>query len=431
MLLDRLNPSLAPQEVRSIWARARAEITTGWQTEEHPRQRLTVADEREHAIFYLAEVLYRIVPAFYEEVAAALGKLYDAAVAADPPTVLRFGTWVGGDMEGSPDVHAKSIRETLARQQQVIINTYYNECLDLAQKLSQSASRVGVLPALTRRIEDYMTLLPGAQAITPSRHDRMPYRVFLGQIAERLRAAPTKDARTATRTRASSAPTSSSSVPACSRIAAGMRATASCGAWQCASTPSASISPRSTCASTRACITPCSRRASTTPAWPTRPAAERQEKLAQVLARDAGPIGEFDALGKRTLAVFDAVMQGRHRYGEEAVGYYVVSGAAGADDVLAPLVLARWANAYDKRTGEIGLDIAPQFESVSTLDSSGETIERLLADPAYRRHLDSRGRSQCVVVGYSHGSLVSGIAATRFAAYNAQRAVSAGASPGG
>ena len=54
----------------------RTELTTAWQTEEHPRERLTVADEREHVLFYLAEILYRIVPAFYEELAEALAKLY-------------------------------------------------------------------------------------------------------------------------------------------------------------------------------------------------------------------------------------------------------------------------------------------------------------------------------------------------------------------
>ena len=79
VLLDRLNPNLDPQEQRHLWARMRNEITTGWQTEEHPRQRLTVADEREHAIYHFAEVLYRIVPAFYEEVATGLEKLYGAA----------------------------------------------------------------------------------------------------------------------------------------------------------------------------------------------------------------------------------------------------------------------------------------------------------------------------------------------------------------
>ena len=43
--------------------------------------------------------------------------------------------------------------------------------------------------------------------------------------------------------------------------------------------------------------------------------------------RIAGPATELDALGKRTLAVFDAIMQGRHRYGPDAIGYFIVSGA--------------------------------------------------------------------------------------------------------
>ena len=67
-------------------------MTTDWQSEEHPRERLTVADEREHAIFYLAEILYRIVPAFYQEIAAALGKLYGASPETiELPVIVRFG----------------------------------------------------------------------------------------------------------------------------------------------------------------------------------------------------------------------------------------------------------------------------------------------------------------------------------------------------
>src|SRR5262249_38332486 len=103
------------------------------------------------------------------------------------PSILHFGSWAGGDMDGNPDVHAKSIRETLARQQQVIINSYFEECQGIARRLSQSASRVGAAPELTKRLEQYMRLLPAARAVTPARHDRMPYRVFLAQIGERLR----------------------------------------------------------------------------------------------------------------------------------------------------------------------------------------------------------------------------------------------------
>jgi len=150
-LLERSNPLLAPQEKLALLARIRADVTIEWQTAEHPRELLTVADEREHAIFYLAEVLYRIVPAFYEELALALARIYGAdAESLELPLLVRFGTWVGGDMDGSTDVHAKSIRETLARQQQVIINRYFDECQSLAQQLSQSAVRVGVSAAVAR-----------------------------------------------------------------------------------------------------------------------------------------------------------------------------------------------------------------------------------------------------------------------------------------
>ena len=75
-LLDRLDPTLTPNETRRIWNSIRIEMTAGWQTEDHPREKLTVADEREHVLFYLVEILYRVVPAFYEEIAQALEKVY-------------------------------------------------------------------------------------------------------------------------------------------------------------------------------------------------------------------------------------------------------------------------------------------------------------------------------------------------------------------
>lgn len=421
ILLDRLNPQLEPQELRHLQARLRTEITTGWQTEEHPRQRLTVADEREHSIFYFSEVLYRIVPAFYEEVATALEKLYGACVAnLAPPSVLRFGTWVGGDMEGSPDVHAKSIRETLARQQQVIVNTYHRECQELGQLLSQSASRVAISPALARRIDEYMTLLPGAQSVAPARHDRMPYRVFLGQVSERLRLTWDNRSNRYERPQQFRADLEllAASLLANKGINAGYhlvrRLTMRVDTF---GFHLATLDLRQHADVHRTVVAQGLDEAG----WSTMPRSERTRRLLQVLERDTGPRGTFDALGRRTLAVFDAALQSRHRYGEAAVGNYIVSGVEGADDVLTPLVLARWAGATDKRTGQVGLDVAPLFESVDVLNGCGAVMRELLAEPAYLAHLNSRGRGQSVVVGYSHGSRDSGFLATRLAVHDAQR----------
>jgi phosphoenolpyruvate carboxylase len=420
-LLERLDPALTPNQQRSLWSSIRMEMTAAWQTEELPRERLDVSDEREQILFYLIEILYQVVPAFYEEIAQALVKVYGAdPVAVRVPAILRFGSWAGGDTDGNPDVHAKTIRESLARQQQVLVNCYFAECRSLAQRLSQSASRVGISPELARRIERYTALLPAARETARVHHERMPYRLFLAQIGERLHHA--YDGRAAgyegpQQFRADIA-----------LIAASLKANKGAHAGlfyverllrriDTFGFHLAALDVRVHASVLHQVIA----RGFDDPAWLARTAGERRELLTQALERDRGPVRELDALGKRALAVFEAIVQSRHRYGADAIGYFIVSGASGADDVLAALLLARWASAYDKRTGEVALDIAPQFESEEALAACGATMQELLADPLYRRHVLSRGSRQCVVVGYSDSNKQAGACASRVFIHEAQR----------
>jgi phosphoenolpyruvate carboxylase len=424
-LLEYSNPVLAPQEKQTLLDRIRADVTIDWQTGEHPRELLTVADEREHAIFYFAEVLYRIVPAFYDEIAAALARLYGVdADSLELPLLVRFGSWVGGDMDGAADVHAKSIRETLARQQQVIINKYFQECQALAQQLSQSSGRVTVSAALTRRIDEYRTLLPGAPALTPLRHDRMPYRVFFGQIAERLR--NTLDGRPNGYDRLTQLRSDVALVIDSLRANRGQHA--GCFLVRRLLTRIdtfgfhlATLDLRQHASVHHAVLA----QGLDDPEWQQRDAGEQLARLVEVLASDAGPRRGFDALGRRTLAVFESIMQGRHRYGPDAVGLYIVSAAATAADVLAPLVLAHWAGARDRLNGTAAIDVAPQFDSVATLEGCGAVMSQLLAEPVYQRHLAARQRMQTVLIGYSESNRESGMMASRLAAYQAQRTLAA------
>jgi phosphoenolpyruvate carboxylase len=422
-LLDRLDPMLTPQDSRNLWSSIRIELTAAWQTEELPRERLTVGDEREQVLFYLIEILYRVVPAFYEEIAQALEKRYGVpADSIELPPILRFGSWVGGDMDGNPDVHAKTIRETLARQQQMILNSYFGDCGTLSQRLSQSAGRVAVSAELTQRMEDYMTLAPGARNMTPARHDRMPYRVFLAQIGERLRLAyegrangyeSARQFRDDIKIIATSLAANKGANAGLFYIRRLLRRIDTFGFHL------ASLDVRQHAGVLHESIA----RGIDDPKWPGRSGAERRRLLAEMLQKDAGPRAELDALGKRNLAVFESFAQARHRYGPEAVGYFIVSGTRGADDVLAALTLARWASVYDKRTGQVALDIAPQFESLDALERCGGILRELLSEPVYRRHLDAHGRRQCVVLGYSDSNKEGGLCASRFAIHQAQRAL--------
>jgi phosphoenolpyruvate carboxylase len=420
LMIERLDPTLTPSERRSVWERIRMEVTSSWQTEAHPNERLTVADEREHALFYLAEVVYRVVPALYEEIALWMESVFGTLPELGRiPPLLRFGSWVGGDMDGNTEVHAKTIRETLQRQQQRVISAYFVDCRALADKLSQSAGRVGVSGELEARIAEYDILLPKAREAASTRHDRMPYRIFLAQVAERLRT--TYDGR----------PNHYESAEHFIRdvelIAASLRAHHGRHAGLfpverllCRARTFgfhlATLDVRQHATVHRDVV----RQGLGQADWYDTEPAVRSKVLCDSLTRDLGPVGAFDAVGRRTLAVFEAMMQARFKYGERAIGQYIVSGTEAPDDVLSALLLARWANITDRRTREVPLDVVPMLESVAALDSAGPVLGELLAESSYRRHLDARGGCQTVLVGFSESTKAVGIAASRHAIYQAQ-----------
>ncbi len=419
-LLERQNPASTRAELDTLWARVRLEVTSIWQTEEHPREGLTVVDEREHVLFYLIDILYRVVPLFYEEIEAALASAYGVPVEqVEVPNILRFGSWVGGDMDGNADVHGKTIRETLQRHQQLIVSTYFKECEQLAESLSQSANRVTVSAALAARIAAYGAILPGAQALAPARHDRMPYRVFFGQISERLKASyegrpnayQNPDELLADIVLAADSLIENRGRHAgyflVRRLMRRVRTfgfhLATLDVIQHAHVHNEVIAQGLDSAQW-ACLAP----------------EERLRQLRDLLARDQGPTASFDAFGRRSLWVFEAIAQARHKFGGRAIGEYIVSGAQGPEDILAVLLLARWADITDKRSGECPLDVAPLLECVEALETAGDVLRALHREPAYRRHLASRANRQMVVLGYSDTNKQGGIAASRWALQVAQ-----------
>ena len=432
LLMTRLDPSLTPVERRNTLERVRSELTTGWQTADNSRDKLTIADEREHVLFFLVEIVYEIIPVFYEEIEESLVLIFgDEARQAKVPEMLHFGSWVGGDMDGLPDVHAKTIRESCARHHALIVNRYYLEALRLAEKLSQSERRTPDIPQPLRdRIEHYKSVVPAARASAPSGHDEMPYRVLLGQIAERLRA--TYDHRSGQYERVeqltddlqiivNSLEANRGRYAGLFLIRRFLRRVRTFGLHL------ATLDVRQNAEVHRQIVG----RALDEAGWDTRPAAERIDRLRDALARDESPPDLLEAAGKRALWVFEAMDYCRHRYGQAAVGSYVISMARDIDDVLSVLLLARWAGLLDNGTGQVALDVAPLFESVAALDAAGPTLARLLADPIYRDHLAARGNRQVVMIGYADSNKESGITASRWVLRKAQEAMLAACAKAG
>ena len=182
-LVNGLDGGRTPGERAADHARLRMALTSSWQTSDSAPVRPTVEGEREHVGYYLTRVLYRVVPVFYETLDQAIVQTYGASL--ELPALLRFGTWVGGDMDGNPNVDAGTIAATFAAQRDAVLGLYVEEIERLGSVLSQSSERVGVAAAVLQRLADYRQRLPQVQA--SPRHADMPYRQLLGLVAQRLR----------------------------------------------------------------------------------------------------------------------------------------------------------------------------------------------------------------------------------------------------
>ena len=80
-LFDNFDPTRTPQERKEDDDRIFMALSSAWQTAEASPVRPSVQDEHHHVGFYLANPIYRIVPALYESLADALQEVYGVAVA--------------------------------------------------------------------------------------------------------------------------------------------------------------------------------------------------------------------------------------------------------------------------------------------------------------------------------------------------------------
>jgi len=422
-LVRRLDPSLTPDEERATLGRIREEITIAWQTEARRTQRPTVLDELEHVLFFLTDVVYRVVPPFYEELASALAAVYGPAGADIPvPAVLRFGSWVGGDMDGNPNVSADTIRAALARHRVLVLERYQRETVELGQRLSQTRSRVGMDDPVLQRAADYANRFPAALEAVPVRYRDMPYRVLLRLMAARL-GATQRDERegyTSAAEFAADLGLVSHSLAHHGGVHAGLfgvrrleRRVETFGFHL------ATLDVRQDALVHRSVMG----RLLGDPTWLERTSIERADRVRRALASGERPppVTPPDDEAKRTLAVFAAIAECRARYGPHAIGPYIVSMAQGPDDVLTVLLLARWGGlAAD---GAVPLDVAPLFETEHDLTVAPQVMAELLADDVYRAHLNRRDRRQIVMIGYSDSNKDVGIAASRWALQRAQAAL--------
>ena len=420
-LVADIDRGRTPAERRADRERIRLALTTSWQTAEAPSAKPSVADEFQHVGFYLSEVLYRVLPVFYEVFEDALRETYGEAPV---PHMLGFGSWVGGDMDGNPNVGADTIKATLAGQRALVLQAYRRDLLSLGEALSQSITRVAVSDALLARIEFYRRHMPDAAAKLKPRHADMPYRKLLTFIYERLFATMHEQPEgyaDASEFKADIALIEASLREHRGEHAGGFAVRRLQRRADCFGFHLASLDLRQDSATHDAALAALLG----DPTWAERSIAERTERLHRLLQDGETVASEGNETSRSTLDVFRAVATLRPRYGEHAFGPYIISMSRSAADALSVLALARIAGCVEQSGGGqiVPIDIAPLFETVDDLDAAADTLRALFADPLYREHLAARGNRQVVMLGYSDSAKDGGLLASRWALQQTQVAL--------
>lgn len=396
----------------------RTELTAAWQTREYPEARPRVDDELDYLLFHVG-VVRKVIPRFYEELESALARLPGGGEETEVPLVLRFGSWVGGDMDGNANVSAATLRSALARQRQLIVMQYRRELSDLYNRLSQSVSRIGVSTDLTSRLETCALQFPGLEATIPDRHRDMPYRVFLKYVDRRLeallegRAGGYRGAEELTgdlRLVADSLAGNSGRHAGLREVRRTLRRVETFGFHL------VTVDVRQNAAVHAKAVSDGLK----LPEWNGLPTEARVAHLAEALERPPGPAPR--SVEPAALEIFRAIGESLDHYGERAVGPYIVSMTRDVDDILAVLLLARWAQGGEG-DGRVRLDVVPLFEFRRDLERAPAILSALFENPVYRAHLETRERAQMVMVGYSDSSKDAGLATSRWMIHRAQEAM--------
>lgn len=440
--LDKLRAVAALLEEPESPRRTRAlegAVDLLWQTDELRVDRPDPVDEARNGVYYLEGLTTAAVLDVLDELADRLEE-YDADHPVRLPLdtrPLRFGTWMGGDRDGNPNVTPDTTREVLRLQAQHGIAVIRRKIDALRRTLSVSVRLTTVSDELLARTDEMLAGLPEVEPRYRRLNVEEPYRLFLTCVdvrlkltAERVAAGaahtPGRDYRDDAAVLADLELLHRSVLEHQGALLAGgelerlVRTVASAGLTL------ATLDVREHAEKHHHAVGQLLDRVRGPQATPY--AELDQPARAALLAEELAvhrPLSiqppPLDDDGRRTAEVFAVVHEALDTYGERVIESYIISMTTDVDDVLAAVVLAREAGLVDLADGVARIGFVPLLETVEELERAEPILTGLFADPSYRALLAARGDVQEVMLGYSDSNKSGGIATSQWQIQRAQR----------
>jgi phosphoenolpyruvate carboxylase len=407
-ILERLDQvPLSHADALDAEAQILAEITALWQTDEVRLKKPTVRDEIYMGLDYFPMVLFETVPRLYAELEESIDQVYGTKPGEMKLCeLLSFGSWIGGDRDGNPFVTASCTRDALRMARQLIIDHYIAEVTRLVSQLSMSLRRIETSEALRKRVREYESGLGEEHSRWKRITEAELYRHFLDFIVARLRYS--RDSSTHEHAYSSAHEFESDLM----------------------------LIRESLCANrgerlVTLLIDPLLRKVRTfgfhLHALDIRQHARVlsqgvSDMASAVVAREAQEKKALPASSAELLDTLRAIADLKKTQEPEAIRHFIVSDTQSEDDILNVMRLAAVAGiAVERSERDPGLMPVPLFESISSLRDSSAVMKRLWNASEYAPLLNSWGRVQEIMLGYSDSNKDGGMLTSTWELHKAQR----------
>ena len=391
-----------------------------WQTDELRLGRPEPLDEAVNSIYYLDELLLETVPEVLAEFVNEVKKLgIDLSLSARP---LRFGTWIGGDRDGNPNITAEVTKAAILLQNAHFTRTMFQHLDELRQALSISTKLAGVSKELEKSVAQDLEKLPEIEARYRRINVEEPYRLKATAIRHKLALTqarhvaglphfPGRDYQNTAELlqdfeiMRSSLEANNGSLIANGLIDRIMRSINAFGLTH------ATMDIREHSETHHKVLNQLF-------------GGSDEELIDKHLLSDTNTDPKnLDEQGSKCFKTFTAINELIDRYGSEVIESYIISMTKSSNDVMAAVLIAKNAGLIslkeDKSFAKIGF--VPLLETVAELRAAGEILDNLLSNKNYRKIVDLRGGVQEIMLGYSDSNKDAGITTSQWEIHKAQR----------
>ena len=391
-----------------------------WQTDELRLGRPEPLDEAVNSIYYLDELLQQTVPEVLAEFASEVKRLgVDLSLSAKP---LSFGTWIGGDRDGNPNITADVTRSAILLQNSHFTRTLLLHLDQLVQGVSISTKLTGVSKELEKSVLDDLEKLPEIESRYRRINAEEPYRLKVTAIRHKLLI-------TQQRHTDNSAHVPGRDYKNSAELLSDfeiMRKSLMANNGQLIAT---GLLERITRAITAFGLSHAK--------MDIREHSDAHHYLLKQLFIDSSAeiinkelessksvdLTKLDEQANKCLKTFITSGELIDQFGPEVIESYIISMTKSANDVLAAVLIGKLAGliSLDANKSFAKIGFVPLLETVAELRAADQILDDLLNNKSYRKIVMMRGQVQEVMLGYSDSNKDAGITTSQWEIHKAQR----------